>query len=64
MYDFVNPQLLHSKNPEKFLPIKNEFRRPVVAELRGRETNDDDGESECIFLLCFMNDQAKEFTYS
>ena len=45
MYDFVNPQLLHYKDPEKFLPTKNEFRRPfteepivsIIAESRGRE---------------------------
>ena len=30
MYDIVNPQILHSKDPEKFLPIKNEFRRPFA----------------------------------
>ena len=52
MYDFVNPQLLHSKHPEKFLPIIKEFRRPFSDHSRVEKCDDDDdiyavvGESE------------------
>ena len=66
MYNFV-----HSKNPEKFLPIKNEFHRSFASNCSRIEwpLNKCDhadaiyavvGESEC---LRFMNDQ-QEFTYS